>query len=242
MINVNLDILNQLEMTIYKTILNSVKSVNEDTVFNISTASNLCGVSTSKVSKTVKKLGFKNYKEFIKYCRGDLVETNESQVSDELKRISNYIENFDDSIVSNVIKKINNFDKIVIYGLGPSFICAQYFEYKLRTCTSKSVLAVNDEVQIKNTVDSDTLFIILSVTGKFSSFDHVCNIIEKNQGEVLIILEEYNSIHYPGVKNIIYLTNFKQSDELEPYEKTRTVLFIFIEEIIRKLSLMSNIE
>lgn len=234
MINVNLDILNQLEDTLYKTILNAVK---EDQTLNITKASELCGVSPSKISKTVKKLGFKNYKEFIKYCRGDFIDSEDKSCSNELKRVATYIESFDESVVLEVISKINNFSKIVIYGLGPSFICAQYFEYKLRMCTNKSVLAINDEVQIKNIADSDTLFIILSVTGKFSSFDRVCNIVNQNRGEILIIFEEYNAIRYPDVQNIIYLTEFKQSDELAPYEKTRTILFIFIEEIIQKLLL-----
>jgi len=232
MINVNLDILNQLEDALYKTILNAAK---EDQSLNITKASELCGVSPSKISKTVKKLGFKNYKEFIKYCRGDFIDSEDKLYSNELKRVATYIENFDENVVLEVIRKINNFNKVVIYGLGPSFICAQYFEYKLRMCTNKSVLAINDEVQIKNIADSDTLFIILSVTGKFSSFDPICNIVNQNKGEILIIFEEYNTIHYTNVQNIIYLTKHKQDDSFAPYEKTRTILFIFIEEVIQKL-------
>lgn len=237
MININLDNLNQLERTLYKTIFNSVQN---DENLSIVKAGEICEVSSSKISKTVKKLGFKNYKDFIKFCRGDLLEYDENLCSNELKRITTYIENFDDDIVSNFIEKISNFNKIVLYGLGPSFICAQYLEYKLRMCTNKSVIALNDEIQIKNIVDSDTLFIIFSVTGKFSSFDFLCNIVNEQKGELLIIFEEYNTIHYPNVSNIIYLTQYKQDDSLAPYEKTRTVFFIFIEEIIQKLLAIPN--
>ncbi|WP_250674064.1 SIS domain-containing protein [Paraclostridium ghonii] len=232
MININWDNLNQLERRLYKTIF---KAVQDDKNLNIIKASEICEVSSSKISKTVKKLGFKNYKDFIKFCRGELSELDDKSYSDELNRLNNYIKSFDENIVTEFIEKISKFDKIVIYGLGPSFICCQYLEYKLRMCTSKTVLAINDEIQIKNVVDSDTLFIIFSVTGKFSSFENVCNIVNQKKGEILIIFEEYNNNNYPYASNIMYLSKFKQNNKLAPYEKTRTILFIFIEEIIQKL-------
>lgn len=231
MINVNIDNMNPLERKIFETLSGAVK---EDHSINIVKASEICNVSSSKISKTAKKLGFKNYKDFIKYCRGDLISDNKT-CSNELERISNYIESFDESIVTNFINNLSKYSKVVIYGLGPSFICAQYFEYKLRMCTNKSIIAINDEVQIKNIVDSNTLFIILSVTGKFSSFENICNIVKEKKGNILIIFEEYNSNTYINTSNIIYLTEYKQSDNLAPYEKTRTILFIFIEEVIHKL-------
>lgn len=232
MININLDSLNQLERTLYKAIYDEVQ---EDKNLSIVKASEICQVSSSKISKTVKKLGFKNYKDFIKYCKGELIDTEVKTYSDELTRVSNYIENFDKNIVTNFIDKISNYDKIVLYGLGPSYICCQYLEYKLRMCTNKSVVALNDHIQIKNMVDSNTLFVIFSVTGRFSSFEDVCKIVNDKNGEILIVFEEYNTNHYPYASNIIYLTESRQNDQLAPYEKTRTVLFIFIEEIIQQL-------
>lgn len=237
MINVDLNILNALEHTIYDTIYESVK---EDKNLSIVKASEICKVSSSKVSKTVKKLGFKNYKDFIKFCSGELVYPEEKTYSNELERIINYIDTFEDDIVSKFIEKLSKFNKIVLYGLGPSFICCQYLEYKLRMSTNKTVLAINDEVQINNIVDSDTLFIIFSVTGKFASFDNVCNIVNQNDGEILIVFEEYNTNIYQHVSDIIYLSKFQQDNSLAPYEKTRTVLFIFIEEIIQRLLIASK--
>lgn len=234
MINVNLNNLNNLERTLYSTIYTYVK---EDKNLSIIKASEICQVSSSKISKTVKKLGFKNYKEFIRYCNGDFVESEDNVCSNELKRISSYIDNFDKNIVSSFVDKISNYDKIVIYGLGPSHICCQYLEYKLRMCTNKSIMALNDHIQIKNMVDSNTLFIIFSVTGKFSSFNDICDIVNEKNGSILIVFEEYNTNHYPNVNNIIYLTESKQDDKLAPYEKTRTILFIFIEEVIQTLLL-----
>lgn len=232
MINLNLDNLNKLELKIYNTILSNVQ---EDKNLNIMKASEICDVSSSKISKTVKKIGFKNYKDFIKFCKGELTEFDDKSYSEELERLNKYIESFDESIVNEFIEKIQSSNKIVLYGLGPSFICCQYLEYKLRMCTNKTVLAINDEIQIKNIVDSETLFIIFSVTGKFSSFETVCNVVNQKDGKILIVFEEYNNNKYPHTSNIMYLSKFKQNDDLAPYEKTRTVLFIFIEEVIQKL-------
>ncbi|MGL5347545.1 MAG: MurR/RpiR family transcriptional regulator [Peptostreptococcaceae bacterium] len=231
MININLDNLNDLEKSIYDKIYSAVEN---DKNLSIVNASHICEVSSSKISKTVKKLGFKSYKDFIKFCRGDLIDTEDTLYSDELKRLALYIENFDSTVVDAFIEKISNHQKIILYGLGPSFICAQYLEYKLRLCTNKSIIAMNDEVQIKNMVDSDTLFIIFSVTGQFSNFENICNTVNTKNGEVLIVFEEYNNNHYPYASNIIYLTKFKQESNFEPYQKTRTILFIFIEEVLRK--------
>lgn len=51
MINLNLDNLNPLELKIYNTILSNVQ---EDKNLNIMKASEICDVSSSKISKTVK--------------------------------------------------------------------------------------------------------------------------------------------------------------------------------------------
>ncbi|MEH7748071.1 hypothetical protein V7659_24100, partial [Neobacillus drentensis] len=52
---------------------------------------------------------------------------------------------------------------------------------------------------------------------------------------ILLILEEYDNSQTLQVDNIFYLTKSAQNGKLLPYEKTRTVFFIFIEEIIVKL-------
>lgn len=52
----------------------------------------------------------------------------------------------------------------------------------------------------------------------------------------MLILEEYVDTREFLADYIFHLSKFNQDDALLPFEKTRTVFFIFIEEIIAKLT------
>ncbi len=92
-----------------------------------------------------------------------------------------------------------------------------------------------DETYAQHLVDEETLFIVLSVTGKFTSFENLFNSVKSRGAEILLILEEYNHSLALEIDNIFYLTKSTQNENLLPFEKTRTIFFIFIEEIILKL-------
>ncbi|WP_176545036.1 hypothetical protein [Bacillus sp. AFS041924] len=46
---------------------------------------------------------------------------------------------------------------------------------------------------------------------------------------------EYNTSLALEIDNIFYLTNSTQDENLLPFEKTRTLFYIFIEEVIARL-------
>ncbi|ONI39446.1 hypothetical protein AN639_03815 [Candidatus Epulonipiscium fishelsonii] len=221
--------LNKLETEIYNKLFNYVQ--NNGSV-NIIEAADLCNVSTSKISKSVKKLGFNTYKEFIRYCTGEPSISQTQYYSNELERIKLFIEDFDINIVNHFVEQLNKYNKIILHGLGPSFIVAQYFEYKLRVETTKYVVALENTLQIENLVDNNTLFIIFSVEGTFSLFHSLIDLVGKNQGTVFLILEGPNNTQYKNVNNVLFLTQHLQSSSLLSYQKTRSVFFIFIEEIM----------
>ena len=54
--------------------------------------------------------------------------------------------------------------------------------------------------------------------------------------EVAIIMEEYNPSTLKLYDRIFCLTDRSQPSTLKPFQKTRTVFFIFMEEVIRELS------
>jgi DNA-binding MurR/RpiR family transcriptional regulator len=84
-------------------------------------------------------------------------------------------------------------------------------------------------------IDKETLLIVFSVTGKFSSFENLLNTVKSCGAKMLLILEEYNTSLALKIDNMFYLTRSTQDENLLPFEKTRTVFFIFIEEVIAKL-------
>lgn len=234
MININLNKLNQLELSVH----NKLSKVIENNYnIKILEAADYCGVSSSMVSKLVRKLGFINFKQYKLFFSGQQIISEDKKDSSEIERLKDFIENFDTALIDNFLSIFNKYNKIVLFGLGPSFFCAEYFAYKLTLFSDKNIFVAQDEIYAQHLVDEETLLIVFSVTGKFTSFENLLNGVRSCGAEMLLILEEYNNSLAIEIDNIFYLTNSRQNDNLLPYEKTRTVFFIFIEEVIVKLML-----
>lgn len=230
MINIDFSKLNPLEHKIYEQLLDCSK-LHPD--LKITQAAEICSCSVSKISKFVKKLGFTNYKQFMNFLYGK--EISQKKSSSELERIKDFIDDFDASLVDDFIDLMSKYDRIILFGYGPSFICAQYFEYRLRICSNKFILAVGDEISLETMTDQNTLLVIFTTTGTFRSFESIYNISKSKGCDVLMIAEEYNTTLLANCDRIFWLCKFPQSSELKPHEKSRTVFFIFIEEITNKL-------
>ena len=221
---------NSLEMSIHTSLTEAVKT---EPNIKIKRAAELCGCSVSKISKFGNKLGFRSYKEYISYICGDLPKADNT--SAELTRIRDFVDNFDSGIVDDFIQLLDKYDKIILFGYGPSLICAQYFEYKLRIVTSKSVMTATDEATAMNLMDDRSLFIVFSTTGKYRSFSGLFACAERKNAGRLMIAEEYNTSLLGDCGNILYLTKSTQGENFPPYEKSRIVFFIFIEEVLLRL-------
>ncbi len=230
MINIDLNNLNPLEKEIY-TILNQ-KALTIPNI-KITQAADFCNCSISKISKVTKKLGFKNYKQFMSFLYGE--EISVSFTSNELNRLKQFIDDFDPKLVDDFIDLINKHERIILFGYGPSYIVAQYFEYKLHTLTNKYSIAMQDVISVTNMADNKSLLVIFTATGSFKSFEDIYINAKEKGCTVLVISEEYNPSLVNSCDNLFWLSKYNQPSELKPYEKSRTIFFIFIEEIIQKL-------
>jgi DNA-binding MurR/RpiR family transcriptional regulator len=222
--------LNELEKKIYYKLLEYSKN---NPAFRINEAAKVCNCSISKISKFVKKLGFQNYKQYLFFLYGEEIPNKDQ--SDELTRIKKFIDDFDTSMVDEFLELINSYKKIVVFGYGPSGITAEYFEYKFRILSDKIVAYLSDETSILSIVDERTLLIIFTVTGSFRSFENLYNEAKKRGCDVAIVAEEYNTSLFDQCDRIFWLSKYKQPDNLLPHEKSRTIFFIFIEEVIRRI-------
>jgi len=230
MINIDINNLNPLEKEIYNTLNEKVLTVPN---IRITQAAEFCACSISKISKVVKKLGFKNYKQFMSFLYGET--TNDKYESDELVRLKHFIDDFDPKIVDDFIEMINQHERIILFGYGPSYIAATYFEYKLHTITNKYSIAMQDVLSVKNMADNKSLLVIFTTTGTFKSFEDIYRSAKEKGCTVLVVSEEYNPSLVNSCDNLFWLSKYNQSNELMPHEKTRTIFFIFIEEVIQKL-------
>ncbi|WP_125722990.1 MurR/RpiR family transcriptional regulator [Flavobacterium ustbae] len=229
---VNKELLNSLERNIYSIL---IKEIKQNDALSITDAASLCGCSPSKISKFVQKLGFRTYKEFLAFISG-----NASMViADESERLNKFLENFNPEIVNQFAAYLKKFEKIILFGYGPSFIAGQYFEYKLRNLLDIPIWAVAHETSINDLLSKNNLVVIFSVTGQFKSFTELYeNIISKNS-KAAFILEEGQRDFLEMYDYTITLSNYQQNPDLLPHEKTRTTFFAFIEAVIKQLETVS---
>lgn len=230
MINIDFGKLNQLEIQIHNKLDEYAKS-NEE--IRIHTAAELCGCSVSKISKFVKKLGFTNFRQYLDFLKGNDIQ--QVSLSNELARMRQYIDDFNESLVDDLLDLIDSHQRIVFFGYGPSLLCAQYFEYRLRIFTNKTIIAVADEISVASMTDKDTLLILLTVTGTFHSFANVYAESKKRDCDVVMIVEEYNTELFSQCDRVFWLSRYPQPAGLLPYEKSRTVFFIYFEEVIQRM-------
>lgn len=230
MINLDLSRLNPLELSVYQAIHTYAKDHPD---LKIREAAEISQCSISKVSKLSKKLGFSNFKQYMDFVYGRIPEKKRS--SSELDRLKQFIDDFDIQLVDDFIEILNKYEKVILFGYGPSYIMAQYFEYKLRVCTNKTVIALSDELSVRSMVDNKTLLVVLTTTGSFKSFQSIFELTKSKGGEVLVVAEEYNPSLINTCDKMFWLSKFQQSSELQPHEKSRTVFMIFIEEVIQRI-------
>ncbi|MGO3779791.1 MAG: MurR/RpiR family transcriptional regulator [Enterococcus viikkiensis] len=229
---IQLDQLNDLETKIHTQL---VEESQQKENLTITAAAQLTGVSPSKISKLVKKLGFSGYKEYFRFLTGkELVKRK--KLNSEFARIQEFIENFDDSSVRFLADKIQQAGKILLFGYGPTNFCMEYFEYKLNFTLNKNVIRVSQPSLIPDLLTEDSLLLIFSVAGKFANFDPLFEEAEKHHAKSLLVMEELNPTLSLDASEIIFLTKSQQDEHLKPHEKTRTILLMYIEEVIRELS------
>jgi len=229
---IQLNRLNDLELRIHQQL---TMESQEKPNLTITEAARLTEVSPSKISKLVKKMGFSGYKEYFRFLTGkELVKRK--RMNSEFARIQEFMENFDESAVDYLVDLIQQSEKILLFGYGPTNFCMEYFEYKLNFTLNKNVIRVSQPTLIPDLLTKDSLLLIFSVAGKFASFDPLFEEAKKHQAKSLLVMEELNTDLSLDASEIIFLTKSHQDEQLKSHEKTRTILLMFIEEVIRKLS------
>jgi DNA-binding MurR/RpiR family transcriptional regulator len=230
MIGIDETKLNPLERTVVTALAAHAK---DHPAPKIVEAAAICSCSVSQVSKAVKRAGFGGYKHYMRFLyHGESPQQTQLQ---ELDRIKQFIDEFDTSLVDDFVELIKSHAKIVFFGYGPSHICAQYVEYKLRFCTDAFVTTPPDEASVRNMVDDESLLVILTTTGQYRSF-HDVSLFARGRGtDVVVVSEEFNSHLMDECDRYVVLSNHRQPDELKPHQKTRTVFFVFFEQVIQQI-------
>ncbi len=237
MIHIDFTGLNALEKSIHEKLQSSTAS---HPTLRITEAAHLCGCSVSKISKFTKKLGFANFKQYVAFLYED-TETHGQDSSGELSRIRQFIANFDESLVDDMVALIAGHARIVLFGYGPSLLCAQYIEYRLRTASPKVIIAVVDDLSVASMTDASTLLIIFTVTGAYRDFSKMYSSASEKGATVAIVAQDYNVSLLGQCNTIFFLTDRPDSGEKLPHQRSRTLIFIFMEEVIQRIAEANNL-
>jgi DNA-binding MurR/RpiR family transcriptional regulator len=89
-------------------------------------------------------------------------------------------------------------------------------------------------------VDSTSLLIILTTTGQYRSFEPTFKDAKESDADVVVVSEEFNSQLMDNCDRYFCLTRHKQSNQLQPHEKTRTIFFIFFEQVVQRILQKQN--
>lgn len=232
MIRIDFTTLNALEKSIHERLQGATTSLP---TLRITEAAALCGCSASKISKFTKKLGFTNFKQYVAFLYDD-IDTKGEESSSELEKIQAFISRFDDSLVEEMIALIAGHQRIVLFGYGPSLLCAQYLEYRLRTASPKVIIAVVDDLSVASMTDASTLLLIFTVTGMYRDFTPIYSSAAKKGATVVIVAQHYNVSLLNQCDKIFFLTDTPNSETLLPHEQSRTLFFIFMEEVIQRIA------
>lgn len=230
MFNIDVTKLTELEQRVLDRLSDYAK---ENVPPKIVDAAEICECSVSNVSKAIKKAGFGGYKAYINFLYYD--ERPATKTIPEIERLKLILDEFDITLVHEFVELISQHERILLFGYGPSFIAAQYFEYKLRFCIDGFVTTAPDENSLINMVDDSTLLAIFSTTGQYRSFRDLSHRANEGGADVVVVSEEYNPHLMEDCDRYFVLSNHRQSDDLRPYEKTRTVFFIFFEQVIQTI-------
>ena len=233
MLKVDLNQLNPLEQSIYAK-LNDV--IKENGKIRIIDAANICNVSPSKISKFVNKMGFSNFKAYVSFFTDSTkpIDSDDTK-SQEFNKIVHFLEEYDHNVTKQFVDLVDKYNRIIIVGYGPTFMIAEYFSYKLRMITDKPVIHSQEESFVENITTSNTLVIVFSVTGRYKSFVKFFDKIKEKGGSIVLVVEEYNESVFSENHTTIFLTKHKPETNIEPYYKTRTILLIFVEQVIKEL-------
>ncbi|MGM0645318.1 MAG: MurR/RpiR family transcriptional regulator [Thermodesulfobacteriota bacterium] len=230
MINVDTSALSPREQNVLDTLAAHARNNPAPSIVE---AASLCACSVSHVSKAVKRAGFGGYKQYIRYLY--FGRQPEKAPLAELERLKQVIDEFDASVVEAFAAQIQEYKKILFFGYGPSRICAQYAEYKLRLCTDVFIATPADETSLQNMADASTLLTIFSTTGKYSSFNDIYRYAKSCGTDVVVVSEEFNSRLMDNCDHYYVLAQHEQPETLLPHHKTRTVFFLFIEQVVQHI-------
>lgn len=188
--------------------------------------SDYCQVSTATINRTLKKMGYKNIKEF-KQNLNSISSSNINEFDQRLVEILN-------SDVRNISKDIKSSDYIYVVGFGTTSSLANDLVYHLRRLNIKSeALTDSDMLKYINLDNNDSqLIIYISYSGADLDMQKLAVTCKHKIKQILITCTTNSILSYSCDIHIC-----SNTADLDGDLNSRTPLYIFQGKIIQQLTL-----
>lgn len=235
-----IDKINELtdtEITIYQYILQHMDKVQFMRIKDLAEATH---VSNASVTRFIRKCGYDSFAEF----RIKLKEEQKVQEKTELNNLTNSIYEFLDNVENQnfqqkfdyIIEMIMEGRTLVFIGIGTSAINA---EYGARILSNVGVPAfcIKDPYYPFDslmTIESNLVFVVMSVTGEVSVVNNVVTKIRKNGQSSILSITGSDSNSLAKLSDVSISYGFEKEVTGDNYIVTSSVPAIFILEMLAR--------
>lgn len=213
--NINVSELNNLEIDIYKYILNNKEKVVYMTIRELADEIH---VSTATILRFCKKNGFSGFSEFKTYIKNVTKEERTSTAFEKIDSFDEFLNNLEDinSQIERLRKVIKNKETILFIGIGSSGAMAAYAA-KYMSYFGKFSIHIDDPFYPINTKSlENTLAVAISVSGENPS---VIGMVEKLKSLGVETLSITNKKTNTLARLTDYTINYYISQERYYYER-----------------------
>jgi DNA-binding MurR/RpiR family transcriptional regulator len=227
--------INSVDRTIAYTLLKDYKQIENKTI--IQAAKDL-HVTPSQLSRFIRVIGFDSYDEFRQSLTYHGNQKRHSYIfnqslskydiqKDMINEINHFYTHINDEDIQYLVKNINEYNTIAIFGTLSSESYANILQYHLSrfNIISISYSHIKDQLDFIKNADANTLIIILSISGEYvldnnyNRYLKTIKYLKETSAKIVIITnnKDVNSFHY--IDRVIHL----------PMLKSHIVLSLFID-------------
>lgn len=202
------------------------------TIYNLHDLSEYCSVSTTTVNRTLKKMGYNNLKQYKleMHKLNDNTNLNNNSITNFENKVIYLINTFNDSLIEELIKSINESQKIYVVAFGITssigidfYLHLKYLGYNVTSISDSGMLEVIND-------DQNSLIIYISYSGCDYDMDNTSTLYKHKVNQALITCTTNSALSKNC--NLVLNTDTQRYDN---YLKSRLPIQIIINKILEKL-------
>lgn len=189
-----IDKLNELELEVYKYIINNKNKV---IYMRIRELADLTHVSTTTVLRVCKKLGCDGFSEFKIKLKMSLNESNEVMIKDDKSIIIEFLNRTESeefkSTINKIVGMLNEYETLFCVGFGSSGVMASYAARHFSGMGKFALKLTDPFYPAEQVPGKNTVSLVFSVEGENGAILEYLKNVKQKDGKVISITNSRNS-------------------------------------------------